>query len=83
MLVPIKVVPVFSLDLSKVLDTLDHDILFSKLEYYGFQGLALWINRLGATFQNVSSLSRLKKCAPRLNKLNVVFHKVQNGSRWH
>jgi hypothetical protein len=57
------------LDLSKPFDTLDHQILFSKLEHFGIRGIALqWIKSYFSNrkqffqFNETHSTERIIKC---------------------
>lgn len=62
------------LDLSKALDTINHEILIKKLEYYGMRGIArkLFENYLGNRKQIVKYTTKLVQLK---RKLQAVFLK--------
>ena len=62
-------------DLSKAFDTVDHEILISKLEYYGIKSKTLkWLKSYLSETSNVYPTQMLAKQACAV--LSVAFHKV-------
>ena len=55
------------LDLKKAFDTVNHDILLKKLEYYGFRGKSMTL--LKSYLRNRSQITKL--CENSSSKLNI------------